>query len=229
MRTPVLDPEEIHVWFVALDRIRVTEATDILDDSELRRATGIRHRAGRFRYLSAHLALRTLLAGYLGVAPQLPRFERRCPDPDECGGCGTGKPALRAGPWPEFDINLSHSGSAALLALCRAPGAVGVDIERIRSHFDWSRVPAVGPSARVAGFRTWTGIEAVGKAAGTGLRDMAAIGPPGPGGIRRARLPGDVSDWYVSEVECPDGYVGSLATNRPGVTVRTYHWPPIDP
>ncbi|MHC3388100.1 4'-phosphopantetheinyl transferase family protein [Streptomyces lavendulocolor] len=225
-RALVLGSREIHVWSVALRHVPVEAAADVLDPREHARAARIRHRTGRWRYLTAHLALRTLLAGYLGVAPERPRFARRCPEPEVCGDCGAGRPVLLPGPWPHLEFSLSHSGTAALVGLCRAPVAVGVDVERIRPAFDWSRLPDVGPLGRLAGFRTWTAIEAVGKAAGTGLRDPVTVGPPGAGGVRRARRPGDGSDWYVHEAGCPDGYAGSVATRMPDAAVRSFRWPP---
>ncbi|WP_306317868.1 MULTISPECIES: 4'-phosphopantetheinyl transferase superfamily protein [unclassified Streptomyces] len=230
MRSPVrhthaLEHKEIHVWSVALDEVPLDRADLVLDDSELARAARIRTQAGRQRYLSSHVALRTLLAGYLAVSPGLPRFTRRCPRPEICGDCGNGRPELLPGPWPHLDFNLSHSGTTALIALCRTPAVVGVDVERVRP-FDWSRLAAVGPVDEVAGFRTWTAIEAVGKAAGSGVRNMATVGEPRSDGVRRARRPGDEADWYVHEVDCAEGYVGSVATRVPRAEVRTLQWPP---
>ncbi|NYV77169.1 4'-phosphopantetheinyl transferase superfamily protein [Streptomyces sp. UH6] len=224
-RAPVLAPGEIHVWPVPLGRVPLDAADAVLSPAERARAERIRRPVGRRRYRAAHLALRTLLAGYLGVAPDLPRFVRRCPEPEVCGDCGGGRPVLAAGPWPHLEFSLSHSGSAALVGVVRAPGTVGVDVERIRDAFDWSRLPLVGAQDRVSGFRTWTAIEAVGKAAGTGLRDPVSIGPPARG-PRRARRSGDSSDWYVHEVDCPDGYVGSVATRTVDTVVRSFPWPP---
>ncbi|WP_432139898.1 MULTISPECIES: 4'-phosphopantetheinyl transferase family protein [unclassified Streptomyces] len=222
---PALAHGEIHVWSVPLDRVRLDADDSVLSPHERARAARFRRPAGRTRYRSAHLALRTLLAGYLGVPPHVPRWARRCPEPEVCGGCGAGRPVLLTGPWPQLEFSLSHSGAAALVGLVRAPGTVGVDVERVRPAFDWSRLPQVGPQSRVAGFRTWTAVEAVGKAAGTGLRDPVSVGPPRTGRPRRARRSGDPADWYVHEVRCPDGYVGSVATSTPDAVVRSFLWP----
>ncbi|MFD7866717.1 hypothetical protein [Streptomyces sp. NPDC057682] len=218
-------PRELHVWSVALDRVPSEGGDAVLDPRERARAARIARPLARGRYRGAHLALRSVLAGYLGVPPAVPRFVRRCPDPEECGDCGQGRPVLVDGPWPEIGFSLSHSGAAALVGVAGGPGAVGVDVERVRSVFDWSRIPAVGPENRIAGFRTWTAIEAVGKAAGTGLRIPVRVGDPGPEGVRRANRPGDPRDWYVHEVNCPDGYVGSVATDVAGAVVSVFSWP----
>ncbi|WP_405903349.1 hypothetical protein OG696_22725 [Streptomyces sp. NBC_00656] len=200
----------------------------VLDPGERARAARIRHPRAQWRYRRAHLALRTVLGGYLGVAPGLPRFTRRCPEPEVCGGCGRGRPVLVDGPWPDIGFSLSHSGAAALVGVAGEPGAVGVDVERLRATFDWGRVPAVGPQDRIAGFRTWTAVEAVGKAAGTGLRIPVSVGAPDAGGLRRAHRSGDSADWYVHDVDCPDGYVGCVATAIPQAAVSVFSWPSHD-
>lgn len=221
----VLAPGEIHVWSVPLDRVPPDGADTVLDLAERARAARIRHPVARWRYRGAHLALRNVLAGYLGVPADLPRFTRRCPEPEVCGDCGRGRPVLVDGPWPDLGFSLSHSGAAALVGVTGPPGLVGVDIERVRPVFDWRRVPDVGKADRISGFRIWTAIEAVGKAAGTGLRTPVSVGEPGADGLRRARRPGDPDDWYVHEVDCPDGYVGSVATAMPDVVVSAFSWP----
>ncbi|MEU1495133.1 4'-phosphopantetheinyl transferase family protein [Streptomyces sp. NPDC005775] len=224
--TSVLAPGEIHVWSVPLDRVPPEGADVVLDPGERARAARIRHPVARWRYRCAHLALRTVLGGYLGVAPGLPRFTRRCPEPEVCGECGRGRPVLVEGPWPDLGFSLSHSGSAALVGVAGEPGGVGVDVERLRAAFDWSRVPLVGAQDRIAGFRTWTAVEAVGKAAGTGLRTPVSVGPPDAAGLRRAHRSGDSSEWYVHDVDCLDGYVGSIATAMPEAVVSVFAWPP---
>ncbi|MET7642403.1 hypothetical protein ABZS83_01850 [Streptomyces sp. NPDC005426] len=224
-RAPVLAAGEIHVWSVPLDRVPAEGAEAVLDPLERARAARIRHPVARWRYRRAHVALRTVLGGYLGVAPGVPRFTRRCPEPELCGDCGRGRPVLVDGPWPDLGFSLSHSGAAALVGVAGEPGVVGVDVERLRASFDWSRVPAVGAQNRIAGFRTWTAIEAVGKAAGTGLRTPVSVGEPGDGGLRRARRSGDPAEWYVHDVGCPDGYVGCVATAMPQAVVSVFAWP----
>ncbi|MFE9857624.1 4'-phosphopantetheinyl transferase family protein [Streptomyces sp. NPDC005780] len=224
----VLAPGEVHVWSVPLDHVPPERADMVLDPGERARAARIRHPRAQWRYRRAHLALRTVLGGYLGVAPGLPRFTRRCPEPEVCGGCGRGRPVLVDGPWPDLGFSLSHSGAAALVGVAGEPGAVGVDVERLRATFDWGRVPAVGAQDRIAGFRTWTAVEAVGKAAGTGLRIPVSVGAPEPGGLRRAHRSGDSADWYVHDVDCPDGYVGCVATAIPEAAVSVFSWPSRD-
>ncbi|MFC8098850.1 4'-phosphopantetheinyl transferase family protein [Streptomyces sp. NPDC057363] len=219
-----IDFGDIHVWSVPLDRVPLDDADSVLASAERARAARIRHPAGRRRYRRAHVALRMVLAGYLGVPPDRPRFVRRCPEPESCGNCGGGRPVLVPGAWPELEFSLSHSGAAALVGVVRSPGTVGVDVERLRTSFDWSRLPQVGAADRVAGFRTWTALEAVGKAAGTGLRVPVSVGEPRAGGPRRARRAGDRADWYVHEVDCPDGYVGSVATHTPDAILRSFLW-----
>ncbi len=214
----------IHVWSVPLDRVPLDDADSVLAPAERARAARIRHPAGRRRFRCARVALRTVLAGYLGVPPDRPRFVRRCPEPEVCGDCGSGRPVLVPGPWPQVEFSLSHSGTAALIGVVGSPGTVGVDVERLRASFDWSRLPQVGATDRITGFRTWTAVEAVGKAAGTGLRTPVSVREARAGGPLRARRAGDATEWYVHQVACPEGYVGSVATHTSDAILKTFLW-----
>ena len=90
----------------------------ILDDDERARAARFVFPHDGRRYVAAHAALRLVLAHYLDEDPRRLRFER-----------GThGKPRLACRTAGDYEINLSHSGGRALIAVARAR-EVGVDIE----------------------------------------------------------------------------------------------------
>jgi 4'-phosphopantetheinyl transferase len=99
-----------------------------LDAEERTRAASFLRPRDALLYTAAHIALRRLLAGALGLAPQNVAYVR-----EPCPGCGGphGKPALRPGHEPAVHFSLSHSGGRALVAVGTAP--IGVDIQRMPS------------------------------------------------------------------------------------------------
>ena len=124
-------------------------------------------------------ALRDVLAGYLGAAPESIRI---VVGPH-------GKPELAGG---DLSFNLSHSRDVALVAVARGR-AVGVDVERVDPRRDVSAlagraldktaaetVLALPEAERPGAFhRAWARREAVAKCAGTGLAT------PPPAGARQ--------------------------------------------
>jgi 4'-phosphopantetheinyl transferase len=117
---PPLADDDIHVWRLAADP--VAEATgEWLDTAERQRLERTSDPAARARLLATRIALRRVLAGYLGCAPA--ELQLSVAD--------GGKPYLAEGP----AFNLSHSGDLALLAVARV--AVGIDVERLRAVGHW--------------------------------------------------------------------------------------------
>ncbi|SEF85748.1 4'-phosphopantetheinyl transferase [Thermomonospora echinospora] len=221
MSIPPLPDGEIHIWSADRRDTDLGHARQVLDPGELARADR-RGEPGRSRYLASHLAFRTILGGYLGRAADTLRFDRRCA---HCGDPGHGKPAAD----PALDASLSHSGERFLIAVCRSPGRVGVDIERIRPGVDWAAISALRSLPRLAGFQEWTRTEAVLKAAGVGLAGRARPWPGAPDGGthpagRRFLVDGSPEPWYAHDLGCPPGHVGAVATGLPDATVRMFTW-----
>lgn len=174
------------VWRVELDACPPTAlqgASAILSLGEQERAAAFRFEADRRQYVAAHLALRYVLAAYVGRSPEGLTFSHS----------PYGKPSLAQGA-PRF--NLSHAAGAMLVAVhpCHA---VGVDVEPARPPFPIEglipRVLTEGeavalraqpPEARGATFmRYWTCKEAILKASGDGLQQQpsdVAVDPFGP-------------------------------------------------
>lgn len=139
---------EIHLWDVDLD-IEPAAAVDRLPAAERERAAAIVRPEARRRWVAARLALREVLARYLGGDPA--RIELRLGE--------RGKPMLAA-PGPPLHFNLSHSGDRALIAV--APDhEVGVDVQRMR-RLRGRELPAEFYAA-------WTRREAIAKCHGVGL------------------------------------------------------------
>lgn len=116
-------------------------------------------------------AAEALLCGATGAT----RVTRLCP---VCGSSAHGRPRLVGSP-----LAVSLSYAEGLVAIAWGAGPIGVDVER-----------AHRPEA--SELLEWTRVEALAKAAGTGLRDWPDLTVPDVP-TRRLTLPG--------------GYVGTLA------------------
>ena len=134
----------------------------LLSPVEIARAGRFHFDADRERWTRAHSALRTILAGYTGVAPLELAFlpgEHGKPalDPGNCGG-------------RNVHFNLSHAGEWAFVAVSREV-PVGIDVERIRDRVDIAALlRRLGegdfPADRESCFQRWARREAKSKAAG---------------------------------------------------------------
>jgi 4'-phosphopantetheinyl transferase len=161
--------DRVDVWLIntdcSTDDSRALEPW--LDDDERRRADGLRLAPHRQRFVVAHAALRLITAAALDADPAGVRFVRG----------PNGKPLLAAaGP----EVNLSHSGGLAAVAVAAPARPVGVDVERVpaesvairlsRRYFtpaEAEYVEAGGPAGCGPRFaRLWTRKEACVKAAG---------------------------------------------------------------
>ena len=185
-------PGELHIWLLNRPWTHTDPAAlpvGELDQDERERAAGLLRTGDRVRYLSAHVALRRLLAAYTGIPPAALRLGReRCP----CCGGPHGRPVLldpRAGREPVSGLpgfSLSYSHQVAVVALATA--TVGVDVQRVPSAntvrlclpdlhpAERAELAEVSARRRPAAFaRLWTRKEAYLKGLGTGLRrDLSA-------------------------------------------------------
>ena len=162
------------MWRLDLDAEGLSHPViDALSAVELERARRFRFDEDRQRFVVAHVALRSVLAGYLDETPASVVFSAG----------PSGKPALdphRHGTRLRF--NLSHSHDVAVVAVA-CDRDVGIDVERIRPmpdfdgivarFFSASERAALGrlPEKRrlQAFFECWTRKEACLKAAGLGI------------------------------------------------------------
>src|SRR5258706_12617213 len=105
--------DEVHVFRVRLDR--PSSGRDLSGD-EAERAGRFRFASDRDAYVRAHAALRAIVGRALGIAPRDVMFSTG----------PHGKPGVRGG----LEINLSHAGGLALVAI--GPRPLGVDVERVK-------------------------------------------------------------------------------------------------
>ena len=202
-KTPALQENSnvVELWTVPLDtplhtpldRPLDTPQTGLLSGDEAARAARFRSAKDRLYWTNARLALRSILAGYTGDAPESLRFV--------CNA--NGKPSLD--PEAGIEFNLSHAGDFALIGVSRS-GPVGVDIERIRTDVDIAvLLRRLGetdlPEAMAELYHRWTRREARSKAVGG---QLFVAPPPGIEAI---------------DVPAPDGYAASVAALRGPISV----------
>ncbi|MFI8345174.1 4'-phosphopantetheinyl transferase family protein [Streptomyces sp. NPDC085639] len=197
---------------------RTQDALTVLDAGEREKAARLRLPGLRHRYLAAHLGVRVLLGGYLGLSPQaVPLTREDCP----CCGEPHGRPAVTGNP---LHFSLSHTGDIAYIALAALP--VGVDIEKtpspetvadvIRSlHPDeTAELGALPPAERPEALaRLWSRKEACLKATGTGL----ALGLVHPY-VGTRPTPPHLADFTLVDLPAPDDHAAALALTHPGST-----------
>jgi len=198
------------VWVARLaaeerDATRLCEELSSSELATMRRFAGARDRR---RYAASHVAVRRVLAPYLGVKPSAIGLEAGA----------RGKPRVVGG---AVHYSLSHSGAVAVIAVGRAH-PVGIDVERVRA------LPAAA-ALRFACFtacernhldalpgetellRLWTRKEAVVKAIGDGLAR--------PLGELEVLEPCAVPGWRIMDVAPAPGYVGAAVVPRAATRV----------
>ncbi|WP_371483639.1 4'-phosphopantetheinyl transferase superfamily protein [Kitasatospora sp. NBC_00315] len=227
-------PDTVRLWLVPdqWPGAALAGLLAVLDPEERRRAEACRSADDRRRFVLAHGAVRHLVARRLGVAPEEIRW-RRGPH---------GKPEL-AGPFTGAEVNLSHSGSVAMVALCSSR-RVGVDVQRVLPRLDATAMAeryfppeearfvrtADGPDSRAERFaRLWARKEALVKAHGGRLTQGLRI-PLLDGGAGSTDHPADSwsRDYRVADVAAPPGYRAAVALSGTGafrVTVGRWTWP----
>jgi 4'-phosphopantetheinyl transferase len=226
----------VRVWLVtdewpgAVPDRQLAELEAVLDADERRRAAACRSAAARRRFVLAHAAARHIAARWLGAPADGIRWERG----------PHGKPRL-AGRWTGAQLNLSHSGELALVALTTAR-PVGVDVQRVLPHLDTgamarryfpsreaeSVAAEPDPVRRAEHFaRLWARKEALVKAYGgrltQGLRvpvhdlGTAALGPyhPDRPGAGCPAVPDGADGWAcghrITDLPAPPGYRAAVA------------------
>jgi 4'-phosphopantetheinyl transferase len=183
----MLNPGEIHLWRVRLDRCKASPPTA----GEAERAAAFATPTLRRRYLRAHAALRAILGSVTEAPLEFALHEK-------------GKPFLATA--PEIRFNLAHSREMALVAVARDV-EVGVDIERVRALAEYAAIARryfppgyTEPSGVRDFFRHWTRFEALLKAHGAGLYGAGAT----PAGV-----------WSVTEIDTGPRFAAALAVEGP--------------
>jgi len=219
----------LHVWYVLFDAVDAARAESLLDSRERARAGQFVHARDRLRYVARHAALRSILAGYLGVLPSEIVYSFACA---VCGSQDHGKPFLAS--LPLFGFNMSSSTNAAVVAVS-ANADVGVDIERVGrrldegalvSQYTYAERDALAGMAQPARGRaiieSWTRKEAYIKALGLGLflpldAFELTMPPLAPRVVRAS-----AESCAMATVAVPAPYVATVAWTGPDRDVRLW-------
>ena len=187
----------------------------VLSEGERARADGFHFERDRQRYVARRALLRQLAGEYLQMAPDKIGFTEN----------PFGKPELVSEVGVALQFNLSTSGEWVLYGFNRRR-KIGVDIEKIRSDFNWSEIAAryfhphegsdigeLPESERVGAFFTyWTLKEAFLKAHGVGLQrplvefDFATVVREG----KKQFTDTDGSKWLCTSLKPGAGLVAGL-------------------
>lgn len=207
---PLLHPGDVHLWRVPLgDDPRFAACRAVLSDEEYARAQRFVFEKDAERFITAHGALRLLLARYIP-----------CPAPDiEFTHGPYGKPRLLL-PLNDVRFNLSHSGEIILVAISRGY-EVGVDIEQMNEKIQFEEIAGLcfeprdawelritPPPERVTRFfDLWTRMEARLKADGAGIG-------------------GETCDdrWHARNVTPGHGYAGAVASEGEDWQLACWEW-----
>ncbi|WP_367322393.1 4'-phosphopantetheinyl transferase superfamily protein [Streptomyces sp. HUAS ZL42] len=200
-----------------------------LDDSEVRRAELFVRPKDRVQYLSAHIALRRILAASTGYPPGLLRLGREA---GPVRSLRTSRPVLRHPPVP---VHFSLSHSHGLILIGTAATAVGVDVQRTPTieavqvcgpalhPAEWRELLALPEARRPVTFaQLWTRKEAYLKGLGTGLGRRPALDYLGVG--TDADAPPGPPGWIVRDVPAGPHHAAAAALAVPAeplITLRT--------
>ena len=231
-----LAPNEIHVWEIPLHDPAGLASNPgcCLSPDELARAARFHFPHHRARWMSAHHALRQILARYVGGLPEALRFVTN----------PHGKPSLESQATDRhIEFNLTHSEDLALLAVAR--DEVGIDVEYLRGTCDWDRLAErvftareLGPLDRLGTpdtrtrqfYELWTAKEAYIKARGIGMSlSLRKFSVPLPefndAGLVIDNGVGDGRSWYVQRIPAPAGYAAAVAYPRRDIQLHVFNWP----
>ncbi len=209
----------VHIQFTNAPALQLNGC---LDELERERAMRFRPMSCRRHYVAAHIALRRILGKYLGVDPSAVRFTYDC---QLCGNPAHGRPRL-GGEYESCDLrfSLACSNGIAVIAVSRNQ-SVGVDIESELPNLNISPLalrvctPAErsyvgeGKGSMLRFLQVWTRKEALGKAAGVGIRYLLGAVAAGP-------TTDDRGTWFRARMDEGREYVTtSLPVLIPGKTV----------
>ena len=208
MKGMALD-SDIHIWKLWLPAAsnQISAAASLLIAGESERANRYLHEKNKQRFILSRAMLRSIVSKYTGAKPAEVVFSTT----------GNKKPCVAGS---DLQFNVSHSGDMVLIAIADIP--IGIDVERVDDHFDFSEVlpvcfcreesDMVERHGKEYFYRYWTRKEALVKASGSGLDSSMQLLPCMDG--VHEMLPGIAGlegDWVVNNFVAEAGYVSCIA------------------
>ena len=234
---PFLEPavDEVHVWRTDLDAVTdedVERLAATLAPDERARANSFIFAPDRRRFIVGRAALRSVLAGYLGVAPAAVAL----------GRATQGRPTLLGEQAGALAFSVSRSAGVGLCAVTIGRD-VGVDIERIMagvaqdvvhdrvlSPAEVTALRALEAEARErAFFAVWTRKEAYAKARGLGLSlpfEQFTVSTDLAVAALVEAVDDDPARWTLRDLEAGPGYAAALAIEGSLGRLRAWDWTP---
>lgn len=222
--SPVIWPNEVHVWRARLDVPWSWTFDEALSLEDRARADRFRFESDRRKFCVARASLRLILARYLKSKAGRLQIETG----------EHGKPYFADAKASQgLRFNLSHSNQLALIGITR-DREVGVDVEYVRPNFVTDEVAGHFFSSAEAEvlrslpadqkaqsfFNCWTRKEAYIKARGEGLycpldQFDVTVAPGTPAMLLNSRIDSrEVARWSFQEL-CPDAdYAATVAIER---------------
>lgn len=217
-------PGQVQVYYAEIDRsqVEIEVFKKLLAPEELARAGRFKNKIDRQRYIVRQGILRELLAGYLGIEPNLVVIHRSA----------DGKP-FPANKQNRENLEFSDSHSENMAAFAFGTGSrLGIDIEKVRElpemleivkgQFTPGENQAISDCPPERGldlfYRFWTRKEAVLKAQGEGLLlpldsvDVSAGGQGQPFKVtvlkeKKAEV------FWVRDIQAPPGFAAAVAAD----------------
>ncbi len=218
---------QLDLWLIRLDEdLYQSSNAPLLSAEEMARAVKFKFELHRKRFITARAGLRSILSLYLDIEPQNIQLS----------ATPKGKPFVEN---CDLQFNASHSHDFALYAFIQQ-NPVGVDIEKIRSHYNdavaerffsseeyeaFTKLPPEKKRAQF--FKTWTGKEALVKALGEGLGyPLSTFTIPLQGRTQEIKLNHQGTDqvWYLENLDLFPDYQAAYATNKKMTQLSYFEW-----
>jgi len=230
---PQLQAGELHIWKIELDYDsgHWQPLMALLSNDEQIKADRFRFEKLRLRYIAGRVALRKLLGGYIGCAPEALIFVYN----------DYGKPSLQ-----KVDsglcFNVTHSGETMLAAFA-LNSKIGIDIEAIQQNIDcmdicqrWFSVQESNalrdlPEEERIGafFRVWTRKEAYIKARGIGLsyplnRFSVSLDETAPALLEHQDCSQEMKLWQIYNIEVSSAYSAAVVLEAARWEIHHYYF-----
>ena len=226
-----LNPDQIHIWSIALDIDIKTQIKywKVLSEEERQRADSFKFLKDKIKYVACRGVLRQLMGKYLGERAKSVSIEY----------IKNGKPHHNS----NFEFNVSHSKDMAVIAFTYDT-ILGIDIEFIHRKIEFDQIAkrffssseaeivinaSQGPIHKYF-YNCWTRKEAFIKALGDGLSfpldqfEVSCTPDDVPKLLSTKWDEKEVEEWSLWAFEKNEDYVGALAVRGPEKQLSYFTW-----